>query len=183
MDMVTSLRHTILGLALCVAPLAVLVGALLAPARVPTALQALTQLAPHSPVYTPAQLHAVLGEGQGPWEGRTVLVLAVVVGGYRFSDSWDGILFVGPPLIADPGPQAGPPLTLQWGAPDPVLARLRMLPLVGGLVPRPQELDLGQPAVYRIQVQAQPCPTWRGGVCDVGVLLDAAPWRCRRLCR
>jgi hypothetical protein len=75
-------------------------------------------------------------------------------------------------LVA-PGQAGGtPPLYLQWGNADPLLASLRRLPLVGRLAPSPQRPHWGPPAVYRIQLCCPPVTS--SGSADV-VLLDADP--------
>lgn len=67
--------------------------------------------------------------------------------------------------LVDAGPPDNAlPLALRWGTPDPTLAFLRRLPVVGRFAPRPQRPHWGVPAVYRLQLS--------GGD---AVLLDANP--------
>jgi hypothetical protein len=59
--------------------------------------------------------------------------------------------------------------------PDPLLAALRRLPLVGGLVAGPRALRRGALATYRVRPQAAPAPLCDATPCYAVVLLEAAP--------
>ena len=63
------------------------------------------------------------------------------------------------------------PLTL--GAPNSILAWLRRLPLVGPALPRPQLLDWGKSAVYRVLIQVAPSQSCGARVCYQAEALDA----------
>jgi hypothetical protein len=85
-------------------------------------------------------------------------------------DSLDGWVLLGPPRLTDPRGQGSWPLA--WGPPDPLLARLRAVPLLRHVVPPPQTVSWGRLAIYRIQLRRAPgrvCPE-----CYEAVLVDPA---------
>jgi hypothetical protein len=59
--------------------------------------------------------------------------------------------------------------------PDPLLAALRRLPLVGGLVPGPRAVRRGVLATYRVRLQPAPAPVCDATPCYEVFLQDAAP--------
>jgi hypothetical protein len=61
------------------------------------------------------------------------------------------------------------------GPANPLLALLRRLPLVGRLVPGPQLLRWGRPAIYRVQVQDAAGRSPNATRHYAAVLLDPAP--------
>jgi hypothetical protein len=67
------------------------------------------------------------------------------------------------------------PLPLTLGAPNPLLALLRRLPLAGQLVPPPQVVQWGAVATYRVQLRAAPAGPCASPACYEALLLDAAP--------
>src|SRR5262249_2553509 len=83
-----------------------------------------------------------------------------------------------PPVQAaleDLAPTASAPLPLAWEGPDPLLAAVRRVPLLGGLLPAPQALDWGVVATYRVRLRAIPESICGSGVCFEAVLLGAGP--------
>lgn len=64
-------------------------------------------------------------------------------------------------------------LPLILGAPNPMLAWLRRLPLVGAAMPRPQLLHWGESGVYRVTIQAAPSQSCGARVCYQAEALDA----------
>lgn len=99
-----------------------------------------------------------------------------IVGARRFSDALDRMIIMGPPSLATVSPlQPGRSLPLDLGAADTLLARLRQVPLLGRVLPRPQALNWDRAAVYRIEVQAAPCPDRHESVCYRGLVVDANP--------
>lgn len=122
------------------------------------------------PVYTVADVEHVLVQAPRAWSGRTVLVQGRVAVDRTWSPP-DSI--VTRLALVDPGRADGlRPLYLQWGRPDPWLAVLRRLPLLGRLVPPPQRPRVGLPGIYRVRL-AGPSASPPGGA-DL-VLLDANP--------
>lgn len=127
------------------------------------------QIGVADPVYTLAAVERALARDPRAWVGRMVRVQGRVAIGRTWSPP-DSI--VTRLVLVDPGYAAGVwPLDLQWGRPDPWLAALRRLPLLGRLVP-PQRLHVGRLGIYRVRLCA---PTgWAAG-CAGAVLLDADP--------
>jgi hypothetical protein len=58
---------------------------------------------------------------------------------------------------------------------DPLLAVVRRVPLMGGLLPAPQELDWGEVATYQVELRATPDGPCGDGACYEALVLDAAP--------
>lgn len=122
------------------------------------------------PVYTVAAVEQHLARNPMGWAGRTVLVRAraILVRDWVPPDSLVARIDLG-----DPAPATSTvSLSLQWGRPDPLLATLRRLPLMGRLVPPPQRPHWDGLAVYRLQMCAP-------AGCDPSganaILLDADP--------
>ena len=71
-------------------------------------------------------------------------------------------------------------LMVTWGGEDPLLARLRRLPLVGQFAPPPQRLRWGTPSVYRVKIKSLGSSAMcspNKAPCYAAELLDAAPVR------
>lgn len=69
-------------------------------------------------------------------------------------------------------------LLVTWGGEDPLLARLRSLPLVGQFAPPPQRLRWGTPSVYRVRIKSLGSSVMcspNKAPCYAAELLDAAP--------
>ena len=164
-------RSGVQHLVLLVCLVVVLVAFPYAWVRVSTALYAFA--ATSGRVYTVAELERQIAHDPESWLGRTVLVQGVtVVYHRRIYDQGDRSL-VTTIYLSDPGaPQWAAHVLLIRGPPDPLLAALRHLPLLGYLAPRPQAPRLEQAAVYRIQLSTLPRSAWSS--CEVAVLLDAA---------
>ena len=130
------------------------------------------------PVYTVSELRAGLAHNPHAWLGRTVLVRGVALGlglGLGLScPSNASCVFAWPALVdADAtGPHSVLPLSI--GPANPLLALLRRLSLVGRLVPGPQLLRWGRPAIYRVQVQHAAGRSPKGTQHCRVVLLDPA---------
>ena len=131
------------------------------------------------PVYTVSELQAGLADNPHAWLGHTVRVRGVALGrglGLGLScPSNASCLFSWPALVdADAtGPHSVLPLSM--GPANPLLALLRRLSLVGRLVPGPQLLRWGRPAIYRVQVQDAADTPPKGTRHYAAVLLDPAP--------
>jgi hypothetical protein len=127
-------------------------------------------------VYSVAQLHAQIERDPTAWVGRTVRVRGWIPG-------CPGILSLAgpaacqgsPPLLADSSAPMSAPLSVAMGAPDPLLAVLRRVPLLGEHVPAPQALRWEANATYRVQLRIAPDTWCRRSPCYQAVLLDAAP--------
>ncbi len=122
------------------------------------------------PPYTVAALRQMVAQNPKRWMGRTVRVQGVVVAYRQRRDSLDGWVLLAPPRLTDPGGQGS--WLLVWGPPDPLLAWLRSVPLLGRVVPAAQTVSWGRVAIYRIQLRKM-----AGRVCperDAAVLVDAA---------
>jgi hypothetical protein len=129
-------------------------------------------------VYSVAQVVAHLASHSGAWTDRTLLLrgMAVVVGGHceasrpkpasACPSAWAA--------LADFGPTDSALLLLTWAGPDPLLAVVRRVPQLGGLLPAPQAVDWGEIATYRVRLQAIPKSSCGTNVCFEAVLLDAA---------
>jgi hypothetical protein len=137
--------------------------------RLPAALSA-AQAKMLGPVVTVTEVEHALARDPAGWSGRIVRVRgrAARYVSWQAPDSLVTHL-----VLVDPAPAPSTqPLAIVWGRPDPVLAALRQVPLVGAVVPPPQHLQPGSTAVYRVQVLA---PTGRASAGGSVVLLDAEP--------
>jgi len=102
------------------------------------------------PVYTVTQVWRQVAHHPAGSAGRVVLVRGRAVT-YRTWSAPDSIV-ARLELIDPQVPSGMARLSLGWGRPDPLLAGLRRLPLVGRLAPRPQRPRWGATAVYRVQL-------------------------------
>ena len=163
------------------------------------------------PTYSLAAVQAGIARAPAVWSGRTLRIAARLRAAYEdelcapraaYCDTRKHYLFdlaadapagtsIGGGLTAvDAGiaPQApNPELTLLVGVPDPLLGRLRQIPLLKSLLPQPQAIRFGKDAVYRVRVERVPT-TSMSALCTVVraqrsqqclnlVLLDADPAR------
>ena len=142
-----------------------------------------------SRVYTVAELRTSLMRDPGAWVGHVVLVRGTVTG-CGFGRLCPLVMVVRCPT---PGPcrPIGLPgmlllvdqptanwlrgLPVQLGTETSQLAFLRRLPLVGRVVPPPQVVRWGIPAVYRVQLQPANRSVCGSSPCYEAVLEDAAP--------
>ena len=129
-----------------------------------------TSFAALSPPYAVTDVERLLAQAPGGWVGRTVMVQARAT----IDRTWD------PPdnivtriVLVDPQSRASNlRLYLRWGSPDPLLATLRRLPVVGRFMPRPQLPLVGMPGIYRVRLCC--LPDWSTRSADVA-LVDADP--------
>jgi hypothetical protein len=136
-----------------------------------------TDVGAFGPVYTVSELRARLADNPRAWLGHTVLVRGVALGlGLGLSCPSNASCAVAWPALVD-ADVAGPGsyLPLSMGPANPLLALLRRLPLVERLVPGPQLLRWGRPAIYRVQVQDVAGTSAHGTQRYAAVLLDPAP--------
>jgi hypothetical protein len=123
------------------------------------------------PVYTVAQVQAQLWRQPGAWAGRTVRVRGVAT-------EWcmPGYSRCLLPHLSDPDLEvASEPLLLAWAAPDPLLAFVRRVPLLGDPLPAPQAVDWWEVATYRVELRATPDEACGAATCYEALLLDGAP--------
>lgn len=127
------------------------------------------------PVYTVSELRADLAHDPQAWLGHTVLVRGMPVGAPVSCPATASCAFMPLGLMDPPASRPGSYLLLSMGPPNPLLALLRRLPLVGRFMPGPQLLRWTTPAIYRIQIQGT-AGTSRGVPARYeALLLDAAP--------
>jgi hypothetical protein len=129
-----------------------------------------------APVYTVSELRAGLTDNPRAWLGHTMLVRGVALGPACPPNA--SCVFAWPALVDVDATGPGSSVPLSMGPANSLLALLRRLPLVGRLVPGPQLLRWGRPAVYRVQVghAAGTSPNGTRGTRHYeAVLLDPAP--------
>jgi hypothetical protein len=154
---------------------------LLAPALALTSLWAHAVLAPHpadpgaaGSLYTVAQLRERLAANPRAWVGRVVRVRAIAYGCWALGGPGNAKCRIWRPSLIDRIGQADP-LALSWAPPNPLLATLRQLPLVGDLLPPPQGTDWDVPAVYRVRIRVVAAGQCGAAACYQALLVDAAP--------
>lgn len=162
-------------------------------------------------VYSLAGVQAGIAHAPAVWSGRTLRIAGRLRAAYAdemcapraaycdtrkhylfdvAADAPAGTSIGGGLTLVDAGiaPQApNPELTLLVGTPDPLLSRLRQIPLLKSLLPQPQAMRFGKGAVYRVRVERVPttsmsalCTRVRAQhsqQCFNLVLLDADPAR------
>jgi len=126
-----------------------------------------------APVYTVSELRAGLADNPHAWLGHTTLVRGVALGPACPPNA--SCVFAWPALVDADAAGPGSSLLLSMGPANSLLALLRRLPLVGRLVPGPQLLRWGRPAVYRVQVRDAAGTAPNGTRHYEAVLLDPAP--------
>jgi hypothetical protein len=125
-----------------------------------------------APVYTVSELRVGLADHPHVWLGQTMLVRGVALG---LACPPNASCVVAWPALGDAdATRPDSTLPLSMGPPNSLLALLRRLPLVGRLVPAPQLLRWGRPAVYRIQVRDTAGTSPKGTRHYEAVLLDPA---------
>lgn len=167
---IRSARHALLRAVPTVLPAVLLLGAL--PHGLPGILRGVRSLAGCGcgPVYTVAVLRAHLAHDPHDWVGRPLWVQGLAVRSVRLHTPDSGSVVLAQPYLLDAVTMAVTfPLVRASAA--PLGARLRQLPLLGGLLPPPQRVQWGRLACYRIVVRAVGSPETPGGY--VAVLLDA----------
>jgi hypothetical protein len=139
-------------------------------------------------VYTVTELRTDLTHDPRAWVGHVVLVRGTVTG-CGFGRPCPLVMVVrcatrglcrpiglpGMMLVDQPTASWLRGLPVQLGTETPQLAFLRRLPLVGRVVPPPQVVRWGIPAVYRVQLQPTQRSVCGSAPCYEAVLEDAAP--------
>jgi hypothetical protein len=127
-------------------------------------------------VYTVAQVQPHLHHDPAAWVGRTLRVRGIAIP--AGCSTWDAQQDLPCPDrwrqgIVDPDGVTLLPLTV--GPPNPLLASVRRLPLLGGLAPAPRAVHWGAVATYRVRLGALPRSLCGTTPCYEARLLDAAP--------
>jgi hypothetical protein len=119
-------------------------------------------------LYTVGVLWNILLTNPRPLIGHTVRVRGIV-------DADVVITMAGLPGPVSPlRDPTGSSMLMGYAGPDPLLAPLRRIPVLGMLVPAPQQILSDQPAVYRFRMEALP-PPCLVDPCVWPVLVDAVP--------
>jgi hypothetical protein len=130
------------------------------------------------PVYAVAQVAAQLAHHPRAWTDRPLLLRAVAAAAGCWVETADIPAFCAPPRLVLRDAEYSPtvaPLPLAWAGPDPLLAVVRRVPLLGGLLPAPQAVRWAAAAVYRVELRGVPAQLCGGAPCYEALLLDAAP--------
>jgi hypothetical protein len=146
------------------------------------------QVGAASSVYTVTEVRTSLTQDPGAWIGHVVLVRGTVTGcGFGLPcplvmavrcaprGSCRPIGLPGVMLVDQPTTSRLQGLPVQLGTENPQLAFLRRLPFVGRVVPPPQGVRWGIPAVYRVQLQPTQRSVCGSSPCYEAVLEDATP--------
>ncbi len=123
-------------------------------------------------VYTVSQVLAGLQRDPGAWVGRTALVRGTAL---HLLEGCVGGQWCPSGLYAPDTRRPGPILLLEPGPADPLIARLRRVPLLDSVVLRPQHLRSRTALVYRVSFRAVPHRSCDAHPCITAVLVDAAP--------
>jgi hypothetical protein len=122
------------------------------------------------PVYSVAVARAYLSRDPRTWAGRTVLERGFLDGcphqacpGHE--PSFSPLLDVNQPASS---------VSVAWAGPDPVLAFLRRLPVLGALLPAPQVPHWGTVATYRVRLRVLAAGACLAPPCYEVQVLDAA---------
>jgi len=122
-------------------------------------------------VYGVSQVIAGLSRDPRAWVGRTVLVRGVAL---RLLPGCGAGQWCLEGLYEPAARRRGPILLLEPGPADSLVARLRRVPILDGVAPRPQRLR-GAVAIYRVRFQAAPRQSCDARPCVTAILVDAAP--------
>jgi hypothetical protein len=116
-----------------------------------------------------------LAHQPGGWVGRTVRVRGIATLCLS-SDSHGDPPYCrhGSQVLLDTG-GANAALPLAGASQGGVLALLRRVPLLGGLLPAPQAVRWEEVASYRVALRAMPVGMCAAPPCHGALLLDAAP--------
>lgn len=130
----------------------------------------------HGPVYSVAELRAQLAHDPRGWVGRTVRVRGRATACAIRIDRGYFRCMPRQPRLDDPSTDATTePLLLAWADPGPVLTAMRRVPLLGNLLPAPQQVDWGAVVTYRVQLRTATRGSCGGTACYEALVLDAAP--------
>jgi hypothetical protein len=124
-------------------------------------------------VYRVSEVVAALQSQPAGWAGQVIRLDAVAWPCLGWAT---GPCLAPTPVLTDPG-AGGSPTTLSLADPPPsaLVALLRAVPLVDGLLPVPQTPHWGKAATYRVRILAVPTESCVLAPCYQALLLDAAP--------
>jgi hypothetical protein len=138
--------------------------------------RAVVRMADQGPVYSVAELRAHLAHDPGAWARRTVLVRGRATACAIRLEQGHFHCTPRQPRLDDPdGAAMTEPLPLSWAGPNPALTVMRGIPLLGSLLPGPQELDWDVVATYRVQLRAVANRRCGATACYEALVLDATP--------
>jgi hypothetical protein len=128
-----------------------------------------------APVYPVAAVQAGLARDPAAWLGRAVRVRGVAVLCVSSDSQSDPSLCShGSTYLLDAA-EANQVLPLAWAGSDPLLAVVRRVPLLGGLLPAPQVVHWAAVATYHVALRAVPGERCGVPSCFEALLLDAEP--------
>ena len=122
-------------------------------------------------VYTVPQVLAGLARDPQAWSGRTATVWGTAL---RVSPACPPAHWCVSGLYQPYTRRPGPLLLLEPGPANPLVMRLRHVPMLALVAPQPQWLHWRRPATYRIVFQAVPGTTCDGRPCINVLLVDSA---------
>lgn len=122
-------------------------------------------------VYTVPQVLAGLARNPRAWSGRVATVGGMAL---QLLPGCPSGRWCASGLYEPHTRRPGPILLLEPGAANPLVVRLRHVPLLALVAPRPQWLHWHRPAAYRVVFQAVPGATCDGHPCINALLVDSA---------
>ena len=122
-------------------------------------------------VYTVPQVLAGLARDPQAWSGRAATVWGTAL---PLLPGCSSAHWCVSGLYQPHTRRPGPILLLEPGPANPLVVRLRHVPLLALVAPQPQWLHWQRPATYRLVFQAVPGTTCDGRPCINAVLVDSA---------
>ena len=122
-------------------------------------------------VYTVPQVLAGLARDPQAWSGRTATVWGTAL---PLLPGCSSAHWCVSGLYQPHTRRPGPILLLEPGPANPLVVRLRHVPLLALVAPQPQWLHWQRPATYRLVFQTVPGTTCDGHPCINAVLVDSA---------
>ena len=122
-------------------------------------------------VYTVPQVLAGLARDPQAWSGRAATVWGTAL---PLLPGCSSAHWCVSGLYQPHARRPGPILLLEPGPANPLVVRLRRVPLVSVVVPQPQWLRWQRPATYHVMFQTVPGTTCDAGPCINAVLVDSA---------
>jgi hypothetical protein len=127
-------------------------------------------------LYTVVQVEDGLAHQPERLLGQTVQLRAIAEQCPLWGTPDSGLHCMGSqPVLVDQEASLTAPLPLTWRPQSPLLAFLRRVPLLGGIVPARQGVGWMAPATYRVQLRPVPAISCGYLPCYQALLLDAAP--------
>jgi hypothetical protein len=122
-------------------------------------------------VYTVPQVLAGLARDPQAWNGRTATIWGTAL---RLLPGCGSADWCASGLYQPHTHRPGPILLLEPGPANPLVRRLRHVPLLALVAPQPQWLHWRRPATYRVVFQAVPGAICEGHPCINVLLVDSA---------